>query len=436
MRRFGGRAICSIKPARALACQLRENARHDAKPFVIAADEPQPGVRGTIVLLACAGFFSGAALRICDSLLPRLAHDFGLTAGVAGRVVISFSVAYGLMQLLFGPLGDRWGKARLVCAALFGCAAAATASALAPGFGALVGMRVAWGMGAAGVIPLSMAWIGDNVPYEQRQATLARLMTGILSGMMAGQLAGGLFAESAAGWRGAFFTLAAGYGAVGVLLLLRVRRMAAAPAPVQTGSIARAFARQLREVLAIGWARNVLVAVFAEGIFLLGPMAYLPSYLHLRYGLALSAASALIALYAVGGLVYAITAKQLVRRLGERRMVFAGGMLMGAGYLAWLASPLWMLAGPIALVVGFGTYLFHNTLQTHATQMAPATRGTAVALFAFCLFVGQALGVSLSGWAFDRWGYGPMLLGPALALPLVGWWFARELQRRSAAAAA
>jgi predicted MFS family arabinose efflux permease len=254
--------------------------------------------------------------------------------------------------------------------------------------------------------------------------------------MMAGQLAGGLFAESAAGWRGAFFTLAAGYAAVGVMLLIRVRRMAAAPAATQAGSIVRAFATQLREVLAIAWARNVLLAVLGEGIFLLGPMAYLPSYLHLRYGLTLSAASALIALYAVGGLVYAITAKQLVRRLGERRMVLVGGILMGAGYLAWLASPLWMLAGPIALLVGFGTYLFHNTLQTHATQMAPATRGTAVALFAFCLFVGQAIGVSLAGWAFDRWGYAPMLLGTTVALPLVGGWFARELQRRSAATAA
>jgi len=409
---------------------------HDANPLVNATEAPQPGARGTILLLSGAAFFSGAALRICDSLLPRLAHDFDRTAGVAGRVVISFSIAYGLMQLLFGPLGDRYGKARLVCIALFGCAAGALASAVAPGFGALVGTRIAWGMAAAGVIPLAMAWIGDNVPYEQRQATLARLMTGTLSGMMAGQLAGGLFAESAAGWRGAFFTLAAGYALVGVLLLVRLRRMAASPAVTHAGSIARAFTMQLREVLAIDWARTVLVAVLAEGIFLLGPMAYLPSYLHLRYGLALSAASASIALYAVGGLVYAIAAKQLVRRLGERRMVFTGGILMGIGYLAWLASPLWMLAGPIALMVGFGTYLFHNTLQTHATQMAPATRGTAVALFAFCLFVGQAIGVSLSGWTFDRWGWGPMLLGPSVALPLVGWWFARELQRRSAAAAA
>jgi predicted MFS family arabinose efflux permease len=389
----------------------------------------QPRTDTTIILLSGAAFFSGAALRICDSLLPRLAHDFGRTPGAAGQVIISFSIAYGLMQLLFGPLGDRFGKARLVCVALFGCTAGALASALAPGFEALVWTRVAWGMAAAGVIPLAMAWIGDTVPYERRQATLARLLTGTLSGMMAGQLAGGLFADSALGWRGAFFTLAAGYAVVAILLLVRVSTTPAPATPAARAPLA--FVAQLRSVLQVPWARVVLVAVLAEGIFLLGPMAYLPAYLHLRYGLSLSAASALIALYAVGGLVYAVAARQLVRRLGERRMVLAGGLLMGAGFLAWLLSPLWALAGPIALLVGFGTYLYHNTLQTHATQMVPAVRGTAVALFAFCLFVGQAIGVTAAGYAFDHWGYVPLLLAPALALALAGWGFAGALQRRA-----
>ncbi len=384
----------------------------------------------TILLLSCAAFCGGAALRICDSLLPRLAHDFDRTPGAAGRVIISFSVAYGLMQLLFGPLGDRYGKARMVCLALFGCVAGALASALAPSFDALVLTRIAWGMAAAGVIPLAMAWIGDAVPYEMRQATLAQLLTGTLSGMMAGQLAGGLFGDSAPGWRGAFFTLAAGYLLIAVTLWIVLRSIPgalSAHAPTRLD-----FVAQLRSVLAVPWARVVLAAVAAEGVFLLGPMAYLPSYLHQRHGLSLSAASALIALYAVGGLLYAITARRLVRRLGERRMVAGGGILMGAGYLAWWLSPWWGAAGPIALLVGFGTYLYHNTLQTHATQMVPAVRGTAVAVFAFCLFVGQAIGVTLAGYAFDRLGHGPLLLGPALALPLAGWAFARALGQRSA----
>jgi predicted MFS family arabinose efflux permease len=183
-------------------------------------------------------------------------------------------------------------------------------------------------------------------------------------------------------------------------------------------------------VLGTPWARVVLAGVLAEGIFLLGPLAYLPAYLHQRFGLSLSAASGLIALYAVGGLVYSMLARQLVRRLGERRMILVGGVLMGAGYFAWWISPFSWAAGPIALLVGFGTYLYHNTLQTHATQMVPAARGTSVAMFAFCLFFGQAIGVSLGGYAFDHIGPAPLLLAPALALPVLGWLFARALQRR------
>jgi predicted MFS family arabinose efflux permease len=380
-----------------------------------------------VFLLSCAAFFAGAALRICDSLLPRLARDFGITAGMAGRVIISFSVAYGLMQLVFGPLGDRFGKARLVTFALAGCAIGAFACVLAPGFDALVGLRMLWGMAAAGIIPVSMALIGDMVPYEERQATLARMLTGLLSGMMAGQLAGGLFADSAWGWRGAFATLAAGYTVVAVAFAAKVR--ITAPAPVAGGH--PSFISQLRSVVVVPWARVILLSVAVEGVFLLGPMAYLPAFLHARHGLSLAAASALIALYAVGGLVYAITAKRIVRTFGEQRMVAAGGVLMGLGFAGLWLSPWWLTAGPLALLLGFGTYLFHNTLQTNATQMAPAARGTAVALFAFCLFAGQALGVSVSGFALDRLGFAPLLVIPAVVLVAAGVGLARAMGARA-----
>jgi predicted MFS family arabinose efflux permease len=277
---------------------------------------------------------------------------------------------------------------------------------------------------------MSMAWIGDNVPWEQRQATLARLLLGTLSGMTAGQLAGGLFADSAWGWRGAFGALCIGYLVVGTLLLARLRSIpghAAAQAP------RGAWLGPARDILGTPWPRLVLAAVMTEGIFLLGPLAYLPAYLHQRFGLALSVAASFVALYAIGGLLYAMVAQHIVRRFGDRRMVLWGGFVVGAGFLAWWLMPQGWIAAPVALMVGFGTYLYHNTLQTHGTQMAPAARGTGMSLFAFCFFVGQAIGVSLAGQAFDRFGAAPLLLVPALVLPGAGWAFARALKRRAAA---
>jgi len=367
-----------------------------------------PGTYTTIFLLALAGFFGGAALRICDSLLPRIAQDFGTTPGAAGVVIIAFTVAYGFMQLVWGPLGDRYGKARVICFALFACVVTSVLCTLAPDLRMLVFTRILWGMVAAGIIPMSLAWVGDAVPYELRQETLSRLLFGMLTGIMAGQVAGGLFADSAFGWRGAFLSLSVGYAVVAVLLLVRLRGM---PRVVADSRKPRAtFIAQLLSVLRRPWVRVVLVQATVEGAFLLGAMSFVPAYLHQRFGLSLSAASAMVGCYAVGGLAYAVMARHIVRRFGERRMALSGGVIMGAGYLGWWLLPWGWAAAPVAFFVGFGTYLYHNTLQTHATQMAPETRGTAMACFAFCFFTGQSIGVSLAGYAFDHLGRGPLLL--------------------------
>lgn len=53
-----------------------------------------------------AKFLSGAALRICDPLLPNFATLFNVAPGKAAQVITLFAVAYSVMQLVFGPLGD------------------------------------------------------------------------------------------------------------------------------------------------------------------------------------------------------------------------------------------------------------------------------------------------------------------------------------------
>ena len=73
---------------------------------------------------------------------------------------------------------------------------------------------------------------------------------------------------------------------------------------------------------------------------------------------------------------------------------------------------------------GFGFYMFHNTLQTRATEMAPKARGTAIAVFAFCLFMGQAGGVAVCGVAIRLLDYGWTFVISGAGLGLLGYWFA------------
>jgi MFS family permease len=111
---------------------------------------------------------------VADPLLPRFDAEFAIGVGTAAQVVTAFSIAYGLLQAFYGPIGDRFGKYRVVAWACAASALTALCCALAPTFGALVIARFIAGATAAAVIPLSIAWIGDVTAYEQRQSMLAR----------------------------------------------------------------------------------------------------------------------------------------------------------------------------------------------------------------------------------------------------------------------
>ena len=82
------------------------------------------------------------------------------------------------------------------------------------------------------------------------------------------------------------------------------------------------------------------------------------------------------------------------------------------------------------MLAGFGYYMLHNTLQTHATQMAPEMRGLAIAAFASCLFLGQAIGVAVAAPIFDRIGGQPIFLAAGVLLLIVGAAFRALLPRR------
>ena len=108
-------------------------------------------------------------------------------------------------------------------------------------------------------------------------------------------------------------------------------------------------------------------------------------------------------------------------------------MVLCSAFLIYLLGPAWGWGLAASMLAGFGYYLLHATLQTHATQMVPNARGTAVAWFASCLFLGQAVGVALAGLVVDAAGAAALFGVAAVLLPLLGGSFAWALRRRPAA---
>ncbi len=386
---------------------------------------------GAILCLSLAAFGSGLSLRINDALLPKLAVEFAIKLGQASQVVSAFAVAYGLAQLLFGPLGDRYGKYRVVAWAALACAVTALACALAPGFAALRAARALAGISAAAIIPLAMAWIGDVVPYAQRQAVIARFLIGQIFGLSLGVGMGG-FAADYLSWRAPYALIALLFAGVGVALFVLHRRLPpqARLSRPRGAAPVRQAAAEFAAVLADPWARVILALVFMEGMFLSGPFAFIAAHLHRVFGLSLAASGAVLMLYGAGGLMFALASRRLVGRLGESGLAWWGGVVLCTAYVAVGIGPTWPwpLAG--CFLAGVGFYMMHNTLQVNATQMQPERRGAAVSAFAASFFLGQSTGVALGALWVESFATGGLLVCGAFGLLSVAWFFASRLSRR------
>jgi predicted MFS family arabinose efflux permease len=396
-----------------------------------AAEQPEiPAI--AVPLLSLAAFGSGVSLRLTDPMLPQLATEFAVSLGDASLVITVFSVAYGLSQLLFGPLGDRYGKYFVIGCASLACALTSALCGLAPGFQALLGARVLAGATAAALIPLSMAWIGDVIPYHQRQPVLARFLIGQILGLAAGVLLGGLAAD-AQNWRLPFLLVSLVFLAVGFALLRlnprlppAARRTSRLPGPALPRMVS-----EFRQVLERPWARRVLLTVFLEGAFLYGAFAFIASHVHHRFGLSLTSAGSLVMLFGLGGFVFAMASAALVRRLGETGLTLWGGVLLAFAYGAIGYGPAWWWAVPGCFLAGLGFYMLHNTLQINATQMAPERRGAAVSAFASSFFLGQSIGVGIAGMLVERLGTGSIMLAGGTGVLVLALAFSAALRKRA-----
>ena len=195
---------------------------------------------------------------------------------------------------------------------------------------------------------------------------------------------------------------------------------------------ARGFVADYAAVLSNPWARFVILAVFIEASIGWGAFAYVGADLHLRFGLSFTAIGLIVGTFGIGGLIYAGSVQQLVNLFGQPGLAIFGGVLLGVAYVTLAIGAAWWLAPIAVTAIGLGFYALHNTMQTNATQMTPEARGTAVAIFSSAIYLGQMLGVAAGAFVFDRFTAVPLFVVTAIALPVLGWWFARRLRKRMA----
>nr|WP_282961810.1 MFS transporter [Plastoroseomonas hellenica] len=390
---------------------------------------PRPADLSILPWLSAAAFAAGCGMRLLDPLLPMVAGDFGTTVGAASTVIAAFALAYGAGQVVVGPVGDRQGKLRVVWLALLLYGLCTAACALAWSLGAMVALRVLTGAVAGAIIPVSIAWIGDNVPYQDRQAMLGRFLTGmVLAQLLAGPVSGVVGEHF--GWRASFLVL--GVMALVVALALALRLGGALwrkPERAEGGGGVAGYYAILRRRT----GRRLLAAAFIDGFCLFGgAFPFIGAYLIERFHLSAAEAGFVVAGFGIGAFAYTRLARWLIGRFGERGLILIGGVALFGLLGAMAVAPVWWVVAGLQVPAGLAFFAFHGVLQTRATEALPEARATAVSAFAMALFFGQSLGSLGFGLVIGLAGYGAGLGLAALVVLALAIWTQRVLFARPA----
>ncbi|HEX5120763.1 MAG TPA: MFS transporter [Pseudonocardiaceae bacterium] len=161
--------------------------------------------RGLVLTVMCTGYFLVLLdVTVVNVALPTIGT--GLGAGVAGLqwVVDGYALALAALLLAGGTVGDRWGHKRVVLVGMLVFGVASLGCAVAPVTGVLIAARAVQGIGAALLLPGTLAIVSRAYPGPGEQARAIGVWAGIGSvALPAGPLLGGLLVDGP-GWRWVF----------------------------------------------------------------------------------------------------------------------------------------------------------------------------------------------------------------------------------------
>jgi EmrB/QacA subfamily drug resistance transporter len=412
-------------------------------------DHP-PSVRWAVAALSLSTLLSSLGTSIANVALPTLAEAFDASFQAVQWVVLAYLLAVTAVIVGVGRLGDIAGRRRLLLAGIVLFTAASVLCGVSPTLWLVVAARAVQGLGAAIMMALTLALVGETVPKARTGSAMGLLGTMSAIGTALGPSLGGVLI-AALGWPSIFlvnlplgvltFLLTrrhlpvdrqatserAGFDTMGTLLLALtlaayalamtmgrgsfgpVNGALLAAAAVGVGLFAlverRAASPLIRlamirdPALSAGLAMNVLVMTVMMATLVVGPF-------YLSRALGLDAALVGLAV-SVGPLVAALTgvpAGRLVDRFGARRTMLVGltGTAIGAVALSVLPATFGVpgYVGPITIITA-GYALFQTANNTGVmADIRPDQRGVVSGMLNLSRNLGLVTGASVMGAVF------------------------------------
>jgi predicted MFS family arabinose efflux permease len=302
----------------------------------------------------------------------------------------------------------------LICLAVL--AVCSFLSAVVTSFWLLFVLRIVAGAACGGSFPVGMAMVSDFVPLAQRQVMIGKLLTATISGNLLGAAASGVVSD-VINWRGMFVILGVISVAALVIGYFGLRHLP----PTQRHPLdLRSVLSRNRAIFAIRTARICYSTVALEALFLFGIFPYVAVLLSRAGETRATIAGLVVAAFALGGMLYSLSVRQMLRWFGQKQIMTAGGAFAALGLFIVAAGPPWPVQALAFAAMGLGFYMLHASIQVYVTEFAPATRSSAVAFHTFSFFIGGGISPVLYGVGLERLGAPVTLSVAGVAMILIG----------------
>jgi DHA1 family bicyclomycin/chloramphenicol resistance-like MFS transporter len=368
-------------------------------------DRTTPPKIVTLVLLAG---LSALAMNIFLPSLPGMAVYFGVPYGVMQQSVALYLGLSAALQIVIGPISDRYGRRRVLIWSLVLFLLATVGTLLAPNATLFLAFRMAQAVIASGMV-LSRAVVRDMVADAEAASMIGYVTMGMSLVPMIGPVIGGIL-DDAFGWQANFALLL--FVGIGVLALVWADLgETAVLRNVGLVDQIRTYPRLLASRRFWGYT---LAAAFASGCFFafLGGAPFVGDKI---FNLSSTHVGALFALTAIGYAAGNFLAGRFSVRAGMNRMILVGALVTTLGLAALALLTLAGVSGPtvffgLTVFMGLGNGICLPNANAGMLSVRPELAGTASGLGGAIIIGGGAALAALAG----------VLLGPgATEMPLI-----------------
>ena len=342
-----------------------------------------------LLILGFAGFVVMADNWVVSPILPSISNDIGVSMASAALIISAYMIPFGLFQLIFGYLADKFGKRQVISAAMVFFTVSTGACALAVGLTDLVIFRALTGVFAASVMPISLALIGDIFPENERQSAIGTFLGISFLGQGLSMAIGGSIAYFL-NWRGVFVVYAI-LSIIATSFLLTIGKNIPSTKNVG-GKIFKPYITLIKNPSSL----IVYILVLFEGVFLIGSFSFLGGFIKNTFNFNNFIIGIIMTAFGLMAVLGGRISGKVSAKIGRKKTIVFG-LIFGA-----MANIIFITLGNVLVLLiigvgfaGLGFTLAHSTFLTIATEFAPKARGVAMSLVAFFFMGGGGIGTAI-----------------------------------------